>query len=192
MSDHFTHEGFDFTMEIVDDNDHEPPWESGDGYGVVLDWRHGREKAPYERLLNRDRNNYRFYDMRATRAKAIKERWGIAEPDGLTRKQIIAAAVEKDFQFHRGWCNGEWRYVGVVVQLVDGPYLLAEDRSLWDIESNSPEYIEEVKLELANELLPLSRIEREMRKAVRAAYMTQNTFNYRYRKGQIRWPLKTL
>lgn len=175
MSAHFTHEGFDFTMEIVDDNDHEPPWESGDGYGVVIDmvaYHQGSHitKRPWERVLDRHRGGYRLYDMRASRAKAIKENWGVAESDGLTRKQIIAAAVEKDFQFHRGWCNDEWRYVGVVVaHAADAGYNDSTTASLWGIESNAPEYIEEVKLNLADELLPVSRIEREMRKAVRAA-----------------------
>lgn len=172
---HFTHEGFDFTMEIVDDNDSRPPWKRGDGYGVVSEWRTYHRggnitKRPWERVLHRDGCSYRLYDMRASRAKAIKEGWGIAESDGLTRKQIIAAAVEKDFQFHRGWCNNTWCYVGVVVaHAADAGYNDSTTASLWGIESNAAERIEEVKLELANELLPLSRIEREMRKAVRAA-----------------------
>jgi hypothetical protein len=102
--------------------------------------------------------------MRATREKAITQGWGLPleEAKGLTRKQIIAAAIEKDFERMRGWCNDGWCYIGVVVTVDNGE---GKQASLWGIESDCPNYIEEVKKELAEELLPYTQFERSMRKA---------------------------
>lgn len=177
MTEHFTHEGFDFTMEIVDDNDHEPPWDDGDGdgRGIVSDWRSFESKRPGEVLLHRDRRSCRFYNWEATIAKAALEDWGLCDADEAalakklkrkpTRKQIIAESVRRDFEHMRGWCNDEWRYVGVVVTVnfeTDG----GAESSLWGIENSDSAFITETRNELAHDLLPASKFECEMRRAI--------------------------
>lgn len=175
MTTHFTHRGFDFTFELVDDNDHPPPWEDGDGRGIVSDWRTGRDsKRPGERTLHHDRGSYRFYDWVGTIAKAKKEEWGLSPQQEAdlaqelgrrpTRKQIIERSVWRDFEWMRRWCNDEWRYVGVVVT----PEFESDQQSmsLWGLDSDWDDGITEARESLADELIPITRFEEEMRKAV--------------------------
>jgi len=168
MTEHFTYEGFDFTMEIVDD-DREPPWEDS-GYGVVSS-RHGSNKRPGERVLHRDGNHFHYYDWQKTMAKAKREGWGHpegaqwAKEHGLTQKQCIEAAVQWDFDRLQGWCDSKWRYVGVVVNYITESGR-SERASLWGVESDDEDAIKDMRDELADQLLPFTEFERRMRKAV--------------------------
>lgn len=96
------------------------PWEEHDGHGVVSDWT-TRDKAPEERVLAIDRNHRRYYDVKATIAKARKEGWGCSHPAGhhKTRKEAIACAVDQDFEYCRAWCNDGWEWTAVIVTLED-------------------------------------------------------------------------
>ena len=164
MSERFTYEGFDFIMELEPDNDSDPPWENGDGHGIVSEWRAKDSKRPGERILHQDGSSCRFYDWQATMLKARKEGWGVKKPlPGLTKRAITALAVEQDFERMRRWCNDEWWYVGVVVMLDE--YDSTKQRSVWGVESDCGDYIKEVRNDLAAELLPDNRMERFMRKA---------------------------
>ena len=165
MSEHFTYEGFNFIMELVSDGDSGPPWKNGDSRGIVSEWRPNDSKRPGECVLHQGGSSCRFYDWRATMLKARKEGWGLPpdEAKGLTKTQIIALAVQQDFERMRRWCNDEWWYVGVVVILDEEDS--KEQRSCWGIESDCEDYIREVRNDLAEELLPFSRMERLMRKA---------------------------
>ncbi len=165
MSERFTYEGFDFIMELEPDNDSGPPWENGDGYGIVSEWRAKDSKRPGERILCQDHGACRFYGWQATMLKARKEGWGVEKPPpGLTKRAIVALAVEQDFERMRRWCNDEWWYVGVVVMLNE--YDSEAQNSCWGIESDCEDFIKEVRNDLAEGLLPFSRMERLMRKAV--------------------------
>ena len=166
MSSTFTHKGHTFTVKHVHDSYHEPPWESGDGYGIVTDWINYRadEAADYKdeskyRALNHDHGSVRYYDWQASLDKAREEQWGLTDADKAklaarighepTAEEVTAEAVRKDYEFLRGWCQDEWSYVGVVVALQGTDY----EQSLWGIESNADAYLAETARELADAIL---------------------------------------
>lgn len=160
----FEHDGRDFRATIHADDCGDAPWERDDGHGVVSEWT-TREKRPGERLLNADRHSKRFYDVQASIALARRDGWGVS-PETLaemtrvhgrapTAKEIAAAAVERDFDFLRGWCADDWSYIGVAVQPLDDdgePFGGEFDFALWGIESNADDYIREVAAELASQV----------------------------------------
>jgi hypothetical protein len=150
--DQFTHRGLTFRVSIVADYFHSPPWEEYDGHGVVSDWT-TRKKAPGERVLNTDRGSYRYYDVAASMVIALRDAWD-AEPYHAafpteTKREQAARAVEKDFQFLRGWCHDDWSYIGVEVTRLD----TGQQQALWGIESNAYDYHGVVARELAEELI---------------------------------------
>lgn len=58
-----------------------------------------------------------------------------------TRGEIVAESVRLDFERLRAWANGEWHYVGVIVELLDTEGNgTGEDESLWAIESDCADY----------------------------------------------------
>jgi hypothetical protein len=80
------------------------------------------------------------------------------EPAGKT----AARAVQRDFDRWAAWCRDEWEYVGVVVQLVDEDDEDDESQpavSLWDIESDSREYLTETAYEHADEIIRLLEVD---------------------------------
>lgn len=140
-----THNGF--TIEIHHDDLMGAPWDEHDGHGIVSDWTR-REKQPGERVLCDDHGFRRFYDVRASLAIAKRDGWD-AEPYGTgTKGQRAARAVEADFQHLRGWCNDDWCWIGIVVTHDE----TGDTESLWGIESNSGEYLNEVARELIAEI----------------------------------------
>ncbi|ALL68698.1 hypothetical protein K788_0000279 [Paraburkholderia caribensis MBA4] len=72
----------------------------------------------------------------------------------LTRGEITAEAVRRDFEFLRGWCRDDWHWLGVVVELLDGNGEVADDvnDSLWGIESEAHDYLKETALDMADGL----------------------------------------
>jgi hypothetical protein len=62
-----------------------------------------------------------------------------------------AAAAMADFERLRGWCNDEWHWCGVVVTLNTGG--TEHEASLWGIESDADDYIEEVISDLMHQCL---------------------------------------
>lgn len=166
--DTFTHAGHTFIVSIEDDNDHGAPWKESDGHGPVTEWI-SRDKKPGERVLHADRNSKRFYDFAEATRIAKRDGWGLGDEarEALTIKlgraptpsEVIAQAVENDFQYLHGWCNDEWRYVGVCVRHESQDH---EDRysyACWGIESDCDEYIAIIAHENAAECL--HDIERE-------------------------------
>ena len=160
----FEHADKTFLAEIYTDNDTGAPWENSDCHGIVTDWE-TRSKLPGEWVLCEDRRARRFYDAQETMKKARAEAWGLDAPvlvklcetlgRPATRGEIIAASVRADFEFLRGWCNGEWQYVGVCVRALDDDgEAIGEpfDHALWGIESSNADYIREVAIELASEI----------------------------------------
>lgn len=58
--------------------------------------------------------------------------------------------MEQDYRYLKGFCEGSWYYLGVVVTCLE----TEQSSSLWAIESNSPEsYFREIEQELISELL---------------------------------------
>lgn len=160
----FSHVGKTFLAEIYADDCADAPWDISDCHGLVSEWE-TRSKLPGEWVLGEDGRDRRFYDVQKTMKKARADGWRLSEPalaklcESLgrpaTRGEIVAAAVRADFEFLRGWCNDEWRYVGVCVRATDadGTAIGAPcGNALWGIESGNADYIREVASELASEI----------------------------------------
>jgi hypothetical protein len=177
--DTFEHRGRTYRVNIEPDQDTGAPWEECDGHGIVSEWTR-RDKAPGERILCADRHSRRYYDVRASIKLAIKDGWGPVhcatcgeESGGIgssmygsvhkhgptehpfkpeTRKQTAARAVQRDFEYLRGWCNDDWTYVGVTVTLLDEEGRPTDESdSLWGVESLH-NYPAEVARELADQI----------------------------------------
>jgi hypothetical protein len=169
----FTYDGQTFHAEIHFDDYADAPWENSDGHGIVSDWT-TRAKRPGEWVLNKDRNSFRYYDAKATLAFAIRDGWGCPgfQTEGMTRKQVAAEAVRRDFEYLKAWCNDDWHYVGVCVFPLDdeGNELKSFGHSCWGIESESTDYIKETANELAREALhDLEKSRHTIRKNARFA-----------------------
>lgn len=154
--------GLTFAVTHEPDTAHGAPWSEEDGHGPVTDWT-SRDKQPGERVLCEDRGSRRYYDFAEAMKIAKRDGWGIApervaawtESAGRapTAAQIAEAAVNYDFARLRDWCADRWYYVGVCVELLnvdDEP--TGETRSLWGIESDAGEYLDETAHELADEI----------------------------------------
>ncbi len=154
--DTIKHGGREFTVEFPYDDSSRCPWEDCDGHGIVSDWV-SRDKAPGERLLHSDQSSKRYYDFAETIKIAKRDGWGLGKDDesklaqalgrAPTRKEIIAQAVENDFDYLRRWCNDDWTYVGVVVKHESG-----RTESLWGIESDAYDYLADVARECAAQI----------------------------------------
>lgn len=132
-------------VRIEQDQDYNAPWIENDGHGPVTEWTR-RDKKPGELVLCDYRGSKRFYDFQAAVKQAKRESWGIAGQTFKTRGEQAAAAAMADYQYLRGYCNGDWHYVGVIVE--DGK----DSVSSWGIESNDYDYIDTVTEELKEEL----------------------------------------
>lgn len=164
MRDTIEHKRLTFKVEIIpDDHGLGAPWKEHDGHGIISEWtRQG--KAPGERLLFKDRHGAKlYYDIQATTRVAWRDGWGLGEKELAElaarlgrepkRGDIIAEAVNRDYERMRQWCEGDWYWCGVVVTLLDTDgQPTSEAESLWGIESDCREYHREVALELAAEV----------------------------------------
>jgi hypothetical protein len=157
--ENFEHGGHTFSFTIEPDDSGEAPWTREEGHGPVSDWREASSKRAGEIVLSVDRQSYRFYDMREAQRIARADGWGFAGKSvadhvatGMTHKQVAEKAAQADYERLRAWCRDEWGYVGVIVRL-DGPGLVTHHASLWGIESDAGDYLETVKIELADEIL---------------------------------------
>ena len=158
--DTFTYKGLVFRVRLPFDEDHEPPWEDGDGHGIVSEWT-TRSKAPGERILHEDRRSRRYFDVVGTQAIALRDGWGCAHlthaqftagqlpPEHPTRAAMAACAVDREYRRLRAWCRNEWHYVGVCVTRED----TGEEESVWGIEDCEEAYIVDMAYELAEQLI---------------------------------------
>lgn len=163
--DTFTHNGGAFRVTHERDDMHAAPWLECDGHGVVTGWRRRDYIDPPRGFwrLSSDRLSERLYNWRETMAIAKRDCWGLSPADTQklaeqlnrqpTPRDIRKEAVRKDYEFLRGWCNDEWEYIGVIVELVDDEGQSAgESEALWGVESFG-DYSDEVAKELADEIL---------------------------------------
>jgi hypothetical protein len=156
----FMHEGRDFVATLHHDSYHGAPWDECDGHGPVTGWTR-RDKRPGEMVLSEDRGSRRYYDFAEATEIAKRDGWGLCDVKRAalaarlgrepTRNEVVRAAVLADFEHLRGWCNDDWHWCGVVVRLADGDPNATE--SLWGIESNAGDYLQEAACELADALL---------------------------------------
>jgi hypothetical protein len=174
-TNYFSHHGREFCVKHYHDSDSGPPWENDCGAGVVrLDdalraLRRGsyerNNKHPWERVMKQDRGYVWVYDMRATREKANEEGWGLGPKEiakmterlgrAPTKREIVAQAIEQDFKRHQGWLHDNWMYIGIEVTDI----LSGDSDSLWGIEDDCEEYVQEITGELASGLHPLAERE---------------------------------
>lgn len=152
---------------LVFDQDHEAPWDDGDGRGIVSDWRDKDTKTPGERVLyESDRGTrVRFFDVQGTMQKAKDESWGcgIDAHDHKTKGERAACAVDQEYKYLRAWCRDDWVYVGVVLSIWEDEDTEVDDHaaSLWGIECGyedasaykSWEYLTSVANDLLSEYL---------------------------------------
>ncbi len=152
-----------FRVTTEPEYDSGTPWDNSEGHGVVSDWT-SRTKRPGEWILAEDRHLRRFYDFAQTMKIAKRDNWGLdkeeleawaAERGGCwpTKAMIAERAVKKDFDHLKAWCDGEWRYVGVIVTLLDDEGDETEvNQSLWSVDDSDCEYVNQVAQELAEEI----------------------------------------
>lgn len=156
----FEHNGHKFRVTFPHDDCGDTPWEREDGHGPVSDWkRHAfgmgskPPKAPGEMILIWDHGSYRTYDFQAAVKQAKAEGWDAA-PYGGTRGEKAHRAAMADFDRLRRWCDDQWSYVGVVVELLDDEGdAMGEEESLWGVESDAGDYLEKCARELADEII---------------------------------------
>jgi len=146
-------QGLTFKVELVPDTDMGPPWEEHGRARHVSDWT-TRPKRPGEMELCCDRSHKRFYDFRGACQTALKDLWDAPPYGEGTARQRAARAAMADCNYLRRWCNDQWWWAGVVVTLLDddGDETDYSD-SLWGVESDAGEYLEEVAKEVANEII---------------------------------------
>ena len=148
-------------VKIEYDTDYNPPWENSDGHGVVSDWEH-REERDRRWVLCQDRWDYRYYDWRET--------MNIAKRDGWSRSGDIMDAVRSDYEYLRAWCNDNWYYVGLIVELYDANDELISEESCWGYESYCEDYLcSEARSWLRYMLVNYRKQQREKRKQERIA-----------------------
>lgn len=164
------HAGLTFKVAHVYDEDMREPWREHDGHGIVIEGSRSSYTGRAEKRAGQVdiSTGERFatvwlYDVPASIALAKRDGWGI-DPERraawearigrtLTRGEVAAAAVKADMERMRGWLHDSWHWCGVVVTLldVDGNET-AESQSLWGIESDAGDYLEEVAADLAVEI----------------------------------------
>ena len=148
-------------VKIEYDTDYGPPWENIHGHGVVSDWEHHGE-ANGRWVLHHDRYDTRYYDWRETLKIAKRDGWG--------HSGDIMGAVRRDYEYLRAWCNDEWHYVGVVVELYDANDELIGEESCWGYESYCEDYLcSEARSWLRWMLVNYRKQQREKRKQERIA-----------------------
>jgi hypothetical protein len=117
-----------FKVTIERDDDIPAPWDYSDGHGPVSDWT-SRDKRPGEVILNQDRGSKLYYDWAEATRIAKRDGWGVSPTDikafelkygvAPTRNQIVQMAVQKNFDYLKGWVDDEWHYHWVKVTLLD-------------------------------------------------------------------------
>ena len=146
---------FVFAVDIERDDDAGAPWECCDGHGPVSDWER-RDKRPGEMILHESRGMRRFYDYAEACRIALRDGWNAAPYDipGETARQRAARAALADFEYLRGWCKGEWHYVGVIVTLLgddDGERTEISD-SVWGLEASDKDRLREEARLIADDI----------------------------------------
>lgn len=146
----FKHEGLTFRATVRHDEGMGEPWKENDGHGIVSEWT-TRDKRAGERVLISGRGSKRYYDFAGTMAIALKDGWG---GEGRTKREKAADAVEQDYKHLKAWCDDEWHWVYVTVDLlsVDGDEVPGSHESLGGMESTDEDGIKDAAMEMAETL----------------------------------------
>lgn len=159
--DTITVNGIKFAIDIEHDADMGEPWKEHDGHGEVSEWT-TRDKRPGERVLCADRGSKRYYDFAGAVKTAKRDGWGPGKPH---------EAAEADYRRMKAWCDDEWHWCGIVVTMLDddGERVPEHQGSLWGIESDWYEGLEEEARAIAGELMHAIEQERAVEHGYAAA-----------------------
>lgn len=156
--------GYSSRVKFDYDQCSDSPWENDDGSGIVSDWT-TRSKAPGELLLSEDRGSKRFYDFAGTMVIAKRDGWDAEPYKTGTKGEQAHRAVMANYEFIRQWCNDQWHYYFVTVELMHKGVVVAE-QSCGGIESYK-DYWREFAADEINGMVDAHK--RERADAVRAA-----------------------
>ena len=136
--------GYSIKIHIHHDECCGAPWKEHDGHGIVSEWT-SRDKRAGELVLCADRSSRRFYDFAGTMDIAKRDGWGLALEHVLklenklgrkpTAGEIRAAAVMRDFDYLRAWCNGEWVWLGYTTEIETPDGETIEGESCWGFDA---------------------------------------------------------
>lgn len=151
----FEHKGRTYQYALHHDGDIGPPWKEHDGHGPVRETRENGTKFAGEWVLKSDRWGKTYYDFAEATKIGKRDGWGIgkdAEAElaqslgrAPTRKEIVRAAVIRDFEYLRGWLNDDWHWAWIKVSHGD----LFE--TLGGIQSDDDD-VDHFKTELADQI----------------------------------------
>lgn len=110
-------------------------------------------KAPHERIIAHDRDNYWIVDTHAV--AELVEMWGVTRGEGETYRQAVQRRVEATIARWQAWLTDEWRYVGVLVEASRHGIVLGRSY-LWGLESDDEEHIKNMADEVAREAVMLA------------------------------------
>jgi hypothetical protein len=143
--------GYQVKVRIEWDDTAGNPWDNEEGHGAVSKWRPRDSKGPGEMVLVDDRGRCLFYDFAGAVATARKDGWDSPPYNTGTKGERAHRAALADFERLRGFCRGDWGYVGVIVTVTRAGAEVGRE-SLWRVESEG-DYWRQVAAELAEEII---------------------------------------
>jgi hypothetical protein len=147
---------YNVRVRVEWDYDTGAPWEEHDGHGPVSEWT-TRDKAPGERVLCSDRNSKRYYDFAEAVKIAKRDAWD-APPYGGSKGERAVRAVEADFENLRRWCNNDWHWISVGVEVSYRGAVL--ETNYYDSIEDYTDYWREHAAESASSIIAAHRKER--------------------------------
>ena len=110
-------------VKLMQDTDVTRPWKECDGMGVIRETTNTCRKRAGERIFG---GRYMF-DVAATTAEAKRDSWGVSveRTQAMTRRlgrqptrgEIVAQAVEEQYEYLVAWANDDWQYCGYKLHL---------------------------------------------------------------------------
>lgn len=135
-------DGYSAHIRMDYDTDNGAPWENSDGHGLVSEWT-TRDKLPGELVLSEDSHgrSKRFYDFAGSVKIARRDGWDAAPYGQGTKGERAHRAAMADYGYLRAWCNNDWHYVGVIIDLQRNGETVEND-SCWGIETHEDYHLE--------------------------------------------------
>jgi hypothetical protein len=153
-------DGITYVATVNRDQDNPAPWKSEDGHGPVFQSASDTTGAW---VLSKGRGSSLFYDHAEARKIARKDGWGPpgGPKPGESREEQIERAVANDFQYLKGWCDGDWMYfiVSVTARFQGIELLKPFNHCQGGIEGNAPGSDHAYMTQVANDLLGEARKE---------------------------------
>ncbi len=113
-----TKSGQAFRVTFERDDCMAEPWREHDGHGVVSGWTRD-DKHPYEMLLSEDHGMKRYYNFKASVARARNDGWNTEPYIFKTAGEQAHHAAMADFKHLKAWCDDDWWWSCLKVVLLD-------------------------------------------------------------------------